>query len=313
MRRGGTRGLGRKGAVSLGWALGGAVTAAIVIVSGTAGQSVDARTASGVLRTTTTTAAPAPTTTTTTPPPAPTTTVPPARPAAAPVVPSTTAPPTPPPARRGILPPSEPPANIAPSPDFLQSCSGTHYDDSATCVQATLAAIAKARATEGLPPMSLPSNWSGLGVEEQLFVITNLERTVRGLPALTAMATALDQASAQGAAQGVDPSPPQGFPYVEWGSNWAGAVGNPLEAMYYWMYDDGLGSSNIDCTQSNQSGCWGHRNNVLLDLPCRDCVMGTGYDSTGWQGDPSLAELLVETTGQPAISFTWAQEQPYFS
>jgi hypothetical protein len=42
------------------------------------------------------------------------------------------------------------------------------------------------------------------------------------------------------------------------------------------------------------------------------CVMGTGYDATGWNGDPSLAELLVDSSGQPAVVFTWQQEQGYF-
>jgi hypothetical protein len=174
-------------------------------------------------------------------------------------------------------------------------------------------AIDNARAHEGLSGLSLPSNWYQLSVTEQLYVSTNLERTVRGLPPLVAMATALDQAATQGAAQNTDPSPPSGFPYSQWGSNWAGAVGNPLEAIYYWMYDDGPGSSNIDCTASNTSGCWGHRDNVLMDLACQMCVMGTGYEPTAWNGDPSMAEILVDTSGKPAEDFAWAQEQPYLS
>lgn len=159
--------------------------------------------------------------------------------------------------------------------------------------------------------MALPSNWTSLTVEQQIFVVTNLERTVRGLPPLAGMVDALDQSAAQGAASGTDPSPPSGYPYSEWGANWAGAVGNPLEAMYYWMYDDGEGSANIDCTSTNTSGCWGHRDNVLLNMACDTCVIGTGYSATGWNGDPSMAELLVEQSSQPAMVFTWQQEQPY--
>lgn len=257
---------------------------------------------------------------TTTVPPAPTTTVPhtPTAPSPQPV-PAPTAhaatpatPAAPASVKRGILPPQEPPSNIPPSPNFLQDCQGSQYDDSPGCVNATLSAIDNARAAEGLPGMTLPGNWTQLTEEQQLFVVTDLERTVRGLAPLSAMADALDQAAAQGASQSTDPSPPAGFPYTQWGSNWAGAVGNPLEAMYYWMYDDGLGSSNIDCTASNQSGCWGHRDNVLLALTCQMCVMGTGVDPTGWNGDPSLAELLVDSSGQPSVVFTWQQEQAYF-
>jgi hypothetical protein len=309
----------RRRRVVLGSLLGGATSALAVVTTGVAGFGAPtAPVAATRLHAAPTTTAP-PTTVpapTTTAPPAPTTTAPPAA--------TTTAPPPPPPAapapqapapaaapRRGILPPSEPPANIAPSPNFLNSCSGSGYDDSAGCVSTVLAAIANARASEGLPAMTLPGNWDQLSPAEQLYVATNLERTVRGLPALGAMASALDQSAAEGAAQDTDPSPPQGFPASQWGANWAGAVGNPLEAVYFWMYDDGPGSSNIDCTAAGQSGCWGHRQNVLLELSCQTCVMGTGFEPTAYQGDPSWGELLVDSAGQPAVDFTWAEEQPY--
>lgn len=311
----------RRGKATFGGLLVTAAGAAGLLAAGVPGATANLGVPSAALESLSpSTTAPAAPTTTTTAPPAPTTTTtaPPARatvvtqppPAPAPVPTTTTPPPPPPaPATHGILPPSEPPANIPPSPNFLQSCQGNQYDDSARCVNATLSAIDNGRAREGLLDMSLPSNWSQLTVEQQIFVSTNLERTVRGLPPLSAMAEVLDQSAAQGAAQGADPSPPSGFPATQWGSNWAGAVGNPLEAIYYWMYDDGIGSSNIDCTQSNQSGCWGHRNNVLMSLACHECVMGTGFDATGWQGDPSLAEILVDSAGQPTVVFTWQQEQ----
>ncbi|HUY23184.1 MAG TPA: hypothetical protein VMV22_12685 [Acidimicrobiales bacterium] len=248
---------------------------------------------------------------TTTAPPVPTTTVP------APTT-TTTAPPavppTPPAAPAHVSAPSAgPSANISPQPDFLQSCSGAHYDGSPGCVSATVEAIANARGQEGLPPLVLPSNWAQLGPDTQLFVATNLERTARGLPPMATKVAALDQAALQGAANDTDPGPPAGFPYSQWGSNWAGALGNPLEAVYFWMYDDGVGSANIDCTPSNTTGCWGHRQNILLPLPCQDCVMGTGWLEGGYSGDPSLTEILVETSGSPATSFTWQQELPYLS
>ena len=306
----------RRGKMTTGSLLAGATVATTLLVAGAPLARAGAGIPVAQTRPLPTTTVPAPTTTTTAPP-APTTTAPPApaavapQPSAPPSTPTST-PPSPAPTHHGILPPSEPPANIPPSPNFLDSCQGTQYDDSSGCVNATLSAIDNGRAAEGLPAMSLPSNWGQLTVEQQIFVATNLERTVRGLAPLMGMADALDQAAAQGAAASTDPSPPSGFPYTQWGSNWAGAVGNPLEAIYYWMYDDGMGSSNIDCTQSDQTGCWGHRDNVLLNLRCQMCVMGTGYDATGWNGDPSLAELLVDSSGQPSVVFTWQQEQAYF-
>src|ERR1700686_1586701 len=69
----------------------------------------------------------------------------------------------------------DPPANITPSPNFLTSCSGSAYDDSAPCLGAVLAAIANARNQEGLPSMALPSDWAQLSPQQQLFVATNLE------------------------------------------------------------------------------------------------------------------------------------------
>ena len=117
------------------------------------------------------------------------------------------------------------------------------------------------------------------------------------------MATALDQASASAAAQNTDPSAPAGFPWSSWGGNWAGAVGSPLEADYFWMYDDGLGSYNIDCTTQNTSGCWGHRHNVLMSLRCQPCLMGTGFNATAYRGNPSWTELLVDSSGSSALDF----------
>ena len=31
------------------------------------------------------------------------------------------------------------------------------------------------------------------------------------------------------------------------------------------MYDDGVGGTNGDCTSAGQSGCWGHRDGILVN------------------------------------------------
>lgn len=159
--------------------------------------------------------------------------------------------------------------------------------------------------------MSLPTNWTSLTPPQQMFVATNLERTVRGLPPLSAMATALDQDAQQAAAAGQDPPAPAGFPYTQWAGSWAGEVGNPLEAMYLWMYDDGEGSDNLDCTPSVTWGCWKHRDTILSAMPCSPCVMGAGFAPGGYEGMPSITVILASTSGSPESDFTWQQEEPY--
>jgi hypothetical protein len=173
-------------------------------------------------------------------------------------------------------------------------------------------AINDAHAAEGLAPMILPTNWTTLTPTQQLFVASNLERTVRGLQPLSAMDTVLDGAATQAAIAGTDPAVPTGFSASESGGNWAEGAANPLEVLYYWMYDDGLGSPNIDCSASDPDGCWGHRNNILLSLACMPCVAGAG-----WVIEPddvtSATELIVEARASAATDFTWAEEQPDLS
>jgi len=211
-----------------------------------------------------------------------------------------------------------PAANIPPSPDFWNDCSGTSYDNSTACTNTLLEAIAHARASEQLPAMVLPSNWYGLSQIEQLFVTANLERTVRKLPPLEGLAVALDM-DAQGAAvaDGDPTGLPNGFPSTSaWGGNWAFAEGSALWADYLWMYDDGLNpdgtSLNLDCSKADQSGCWGHRDNILGSYPCTPCVMGAGYALDGAGATPDWTELFVGTSGAPKMDFSWSQETPYF-
>jgi len=205
---------------------------------------------------------------------------------------------------------SDPASNISPSPNFSTACGPAGYNDSFGCILNVVAAIDNARDSEELPSMVLPTNWSSLNPEQQLFVATNLERTARGLAPLIAVATALGPAAALGVTASVDPTAPPGFPHTEVLSNWAGNVGNPLEAVYYWMYDDGLGSPNIDCSLSSLSGCWGHRHNLLAPLACNQCVMGGAFGTTV-QGATGVTELIVETAGPIDVDFTWAMEQVY--
>ncbi len=207
-----------------------------------------------------------------------------------------------------------PPADVPPNPNFLNWCYP--HNTSATCMANVIQATTNARAAEGLGPMALPTTFNSLTPAQQTFVITDIERVDRGLPPFVGLVDTFSSDAQVGAQANADPSPsvvPAGLHLVAWGSNWA-ENGNPLGSNYYWMYDDGVGSGNIDCTAAGQPGCWGHRENILSLSDYQQQYGGTllmgaaevyGSTGNGWESD---AELLVLATGPvPALSYTWAQ------
>jgi hypothetical protein len=288
-------------------------------------------------------AIPATTTTTAPPPPAPTTTTSPppvaavaAAPPPAPPVPRTVkpapvthpapvvhpAPPAPvvhpapaPTVTRGILPPANPSASIAPTPMFETTCLAAGAL-SASCVAGSLQATDSARAREGLGPMTLPGNYSALTPAEQLFVLADTERVDRGLPPAVGLVAELDQDAQAAAVADTDPTPtilPPGIGVVRWASNWSENEG-ALGSNYNWMYDDGPGSGNLACG-SGGGGCWGHRDNILgfnaaqLAASGGVLVMGAGEASPAaakpWMSD---AEIFAVITKNPAYYiYTWGQ------
>jgi len=246
----------------------------------------------------------------------------------------------------GILPPSNPSANIpAPAsfdstgpctevaggyscpqapcfqgviPNFQQAF--TTLQENSACVSAALSAIDSARAAEGVGPMELPSNWSSLSVPEQVFVATNLERIDRGVPALVGLVGVVNSDAQAGAVAGEDPGLAQSYGSIASsasGAIWAGGELNPLLADYDWMYADGYSGGpggNIDCTAPSSSGCWGHRDIMLgayTGTTCSTCVMGAGYATTAADGyHLSYTGVIVKPrTPVTSFVFTWAQEQ----
>lgn len=174
----------------------------------------------------------------------------------------------------GILPPKHPARSLPPRPDFRKApaCARHSTADKATCNTAVLKATAHARSVlERMAGMrfSLPA-YEKLTPAEQLFVTVNIERTARGLPHVTELTRHLDRIAAD-ANKGFPGDPtfplnvtqPGGWRAVAVGGNSAIGWENPLAANYAWMYDDGLGSGNTDCTRKHKSGCWGHRSNIL--------------------------------------------------
>jgi hypothetical protein len=226
------------------------------------------------------------------------------------------APPTTPPAAiYGIPPSSEPPESpTTPTPDFRSICY-TDGENSAPCISAGTRAIDTARQREGLGPIRLPTNYAVLSPNEQVFVLTNIERVDRGLPPYGGLVDDLNLAAVVGANSSADPFPgamPPGTDVLAWRSNWAYDA-SPLHADYFWMYADGPGGTNIDCQPGNMSGCWVHRDNILWNIDPTQLV-GTTLVMGAAQTMPaslapnlSLTELFALVTGTPADTYTWAQ------
>jgi len=230
------------------------------------------------------------------------------------------------PAHKGILPPKNPSRSLAPAPAFLYSGYCTHGKDGSKCNSLVLKAVTRARRVlEKMAGMSFSLRaYEKMPPDEQLFVTVNLERTERGLPPAVVLTRSLDKVAQRGANSDDDPPlgavpdrlPGGGRPSAL-GGNWAGGWGNALGADYAWMYDDGLGSSNGDCTKANRSGCWGHRDNILGTFnSARMCgggkdelAMGAGHVTRGKAYGDSETELLVGVCGRTPtdVVLTWAK------
>ena len=224
----------------------------------------------------------------------------------------------------GIVPPRNPPGNLAPSPNFYAFCAPDALDDTVACNSRVLEAIDHARGTEPVGPLHFGlQKFLRLSVAEQLFAIADLERVSRGEPPVTALTTQLDEVAEAGAAAGRDPSLaatalPGGAQLRAWGSNWADGTESALGADDGWMYDDGYGSSNYDCRSPASPGCWGHRDNILrlwssylggCKAADSQLVMGAAYARS--KLGTSFAEIFVAACGpQPAGEvYTWAEAQ----
>ena len=210
----------------------------------------------------------------------------------------------------GIIPPSNPPNNISPNPNFFQVCSENgQLDTSTACFVSTLAAIDNARAQEGVGPMILPANYLSLSVPDQLLAVTDAERVGRGLQPFIGLTQELNSAAQNGANSDSDPQVPLNYSWTVVGSNWAGGFPSVLATDYEWMYYDGYGSNNLDCSSPSAPGCWGHRDNILdPNYPCNPCTMGAAY-AIGTQYSPSFATIMVGDNSGTSYSYTYSYQQ----
>lgn len=152
---------------------------------------------------------------------------------------------------------ANPKANVPRTAAMTAACKD---GPGATCQAAVVQAIDDVRASEGVKPLVLPAYYGSLTEAQQLLVLADLERVDRGLPGFTGLSSTLDSLAQSAAKANEDPDGPNN---ASWGSNWAGGEASALLADYDWMYDDGPGSPNLDCTSTDTSGCWAHRENVL--------------------------------------------------
>jgi hypothetical protein len=216
--------------------------------------------------------------------------------------------------RKGILPPKNPSRSLAPHPAFPYWTRCDWGNDGARCNSTVRKAIGHARKVlEKMSGMVFSlSAYEKLTADEQLFVTVNLERTERGLRPAVVLTKSLDKVAQVGARADDDPPlgevphtlPGGGHP-ADIGGNWAGGWGNALGADYGWMYDDGPGSSIGDCTSTNKSGCWGHRDNILGHFASSaicggahsELAMGAGHVTKGKAYGDSETEILVGVCG----------------
>lgn len=211
---------------------------------------------------------------------------------------------------------ADPPRDVAPVPDYAASCAPEGADESSGCRTALLAAINHAHELEGVPPLTLPPNYDGLAPPQQLMVVTDLERTSRGLPPFMNETGALDALALEGARSSSDPPSPSSAVLSD--TLWAGGAANALEADYEWMYDDGYGSGNVECRAPEDAGCWAHRKGILDNFGTEDglLLLGAAYDPTAYKGGPSYALCLIVSTdprdAQDA-DFSWATERAFLA
>jgi hypothetical protein len=177
----------------------------------------------------------------------------------------------------------------------------------AVCVNAAVWYLDRDRAAMGKPPYALPANFVALGAARQALILTNLDRIAFRLPPVAGLTAVRNTDARAGARAGRDPVP-SGALWQAYTSNAAFGYPNMPAAYQAWLYDDGLGSGNVDCTTARRSGCWGHRRDVLWNFAQsgqRAPVLTMGAVQL------RTAETMLITArysgGVPRLAYSWAQ------
>jgi hypothetical protein len=201
---------------------------------------------------------------------------------------------------QGIIPPANPASNI-PTALYENGCYSASTDWE--CAAQDLFAINTGRTSEGLGPMILPTGYSAMSIQEQQWVVTNLERGDRGLPLFAGLDPLANSDADAAAAANRDPDFSAITGLGTGGAIWAGSS-NPLGSDLLWMYYDGPGGSNFDCTATDTSGCWGHRDNILGDyITANNLLPILGVSSAGGPSEAQEFAGLLNADGQTPVTF----------
>jgi hypothetical protein len=207
---------------------------------------------------------------------------------------------------------ADPPSSITPSQTFEVACHGVEpHGSDAACDKAALADFDKARRAEGMAPMVLPRGFDKLSVPAELMTLVNIERVDRGLIPVVGMASSLDALTQTAANTDQDPAWQMGV-FSGYGGSWSGGADSPLVADFTWMYDDGLGGSNLDCMPGDTSGCWGHRHEIIGQPFTAPMVMGasvaynTSLGNVNYGTSMAIEMLGGDTTDAVDQTPTWA-------
>ncbi|HEV7400511.1 MAG TPA: hypothetical protein VGN84_09615 [Solirubrobacterales bacterium] len=209
----------------------------------------------------------------------------------------------------------DPPRNLVMG-ELPASCNSAVGGTAAACENAVVYYLNQARATLGLSAYRLPADFPQLSPDRQIFILSDLDRAAYSLPPVIGLNTELSADAAKGVAAGDDPSlSAWNYGWNAYYSNWAGAFVNAPQAYYFWVYDDGPGSGNLACNSPSDSGCWGHRHNILFDSLGSgeyEAAMGAaaGERTTGEAG---YAQLTVSASPhfspRPPYYYTWVEAQ----
>lgn len=200
-------------------------------------------------------------------------------------------------------------------PPQSQTCY--QHPKSVQCDQVMIRALDHARATLGEPKYHLPSRFLSLTGPERLLVLSNDDRKLYGLRPITGLNATLNRKARAGVVNDSDPSGAMRigkYHAVMWTSNWASGP-NPLFAYFAWMWDDGVGSGNIDCSRAHPAGCWGHRRDTLWNFKpvprsyhwtgpfSIGLGVGSGRDRDGWPGWTELYEAFQAYSPTSPLSY----------